>query len=73
MAWNGIKNANRIYAGQKLRVKTTKSVWITYTVRSGDTLSGIAEKNGVSVAELKAWNNIKGTRIYAGQKLKVKK
>ena len=53
--------------GAKLKVKTTKSIWITYTVRSGDTLSGIAEKNGVSVSELKAWNNIKGTRIYAGQ------
>ena len=73
MAWNGIKNANRIYAGQKLKIKTTKSIWITYTVRSGDTLSGIAEKNGVSVAELRAWNNLKSTRIYAGQKLKVKK
>ena len=73
MSWNGIKNANRIYAGQKLKIKTTKSVWVTYTVRSGDTLSGIAEKHGVSVSDLRSWNSLKSTRIYAGQKLKVKK
>ncbi len=42
-----------------------------HKVRSGDTLSGIAKKYGVSVAKLKSWNNIPGTRIYAGQKLKV--
>ena len=73
MSWNGIGNANRIYAGQKLKIKTSKSVWITYTVRSGDTLSGIADKNGVSVSDLRAWNSLKSSRIYAGQKLKIKK
>lgn len=73
MSLNGIRNANRIYAGQKLKVKTSKTIWVTYTVRSGDTLSGIATKNGVSVSNLRSWNNLKGTRIYSGQKLKIKK
>ena len=40
-----------------------------YTVRSGDVLGTIAEKNGVTVSQLKRWNDISGTRIKAGQKL----
>ncbi len=40
-----------------------------YTVRSGDVLGTIAERNGVTVSQLKRWNNMSGTRIKAGQKL----
>lgn len=43
----------------------------TYTVKSGDTLSGIATRHGVSVAQLKQWNNLNSNNIKAGQKLKV--
>src|SRR5699024_11605277 len=40
---NGITNANKIYAGQVLKVKgATKDKTSTYTVKSGDTLSDIA-------------------------------
>ena len=42
-----------------------------YTVKRGDNLSEIAEKNKVSMAELKKWNKIKGSAINAGQKLKI--
>ena len=44
----------------------------TYTVRSGDTLSGIAARHGVSVADLKSWNGLTSNNIKVGQKLKVK-
>ncbi|NNE55828.1 MAG: LysM peptidoglycan-binding domain-containing protein, partial [Flavobacteriales bacterium] len=40
-----------------------------YRVRSGDVLGVIAEKHGVRVSELRAWNNIRGNTIYPGQKL----
>ncbi|MFP7171628.1 LysM peptidoglycan-binding domain-containing protein [Terribacillus halophilus] len=43
----------------------------TYTVKSGDTLSGIAAKHNVSLSDLKKWNNISGYLIYPGDKLKV--
>jgi murein DD-endopeptidase MepM/ murein hydrolase activator NlpD len=43
----------------------------TYKVKSGDTLGKIADKLGVSVAELKSANHIKGTAIDVGQVLKV--
>lgn len=44
----------------------------TYTVRSGDTLSAIAEKFGTTVSQLKSLNNLSSNRINVGQKLKVK-
>lgn len=45
----------------------------TYTVKKGDTLSGIAKAEGVSVANLQKWNNIKDpNKIIVGQKLKLK-
>ena len=44
----------------------------TYTVRSGDTLSGIAAKRGVSLASLLKRNRLKATStIYAGQRLRI--
>jgi membrane-bound lytic murein transglycosylase D len=42
-------------------------------VRSGESLGLIAERYGVSVSDLRSWNKISGSTIYAGQKLKVKK
>lgn len=49
-------------------VKTTSNV---YTVKRGDTLSGIANSHHISVSNLKSWNNLKSNVIYVGQKLKV--
>jgi membrane-bound lytic murein transglycosylase D len=72
MRWNGIKNANKVYAGQKLKLYTSRAAWTTYTVRSGDTLSTIARKMGCSVSDLQSWNSLRSSRIYAGQKLKVR-
>lgn len=45
----------------------------TYTVKSGDTLSKIASRHGVSVANLKQWNNLKSDLIYPGDRLVVSK
>ncbi len=42
---------------------------VSYTVRKGDTLHSIASTFGVSVAKLRAWNRIHGTRIHVGQEL----
>ena len=44
----------------------------TYTVKTGDTLWGIANSHGVSVADLKQWNNLTGDLIRPGQELSVK-
>ncbi len=44
---------------------------ITYTVRRNDTLSSIARNHGVSISDIQDENNLNGTRIYAGQTLKI--
>ena len=75
---NGIKDANKIYVGQKIKItgrKTTQSTVTKtyYTIKSGDTLSGIAAKYGTSVSQLCSWNGIKNANvIYAGKKIRVK-
>ncbi len=43
----------------------------TYTVVRGDTLYRIAKNNGVTVTDLKNWNNLSGNIISVGQKLVV--
>jgi LysM repeat protein len=47
--------------------KTSK----TYKVKQGDTLSGIAQKYGTTVAKIKAKNGLKSDMIKIGQTLKI--
>ncbi len=82
---NNIKNPKRLRVGQKLHIpvkskkrkkkikrKTGRSCEYVYTVRRGDVLSILAKKLKVSARDLKRWNNLKGNRIYIGQKLCIK-
>ena len=52
--------------------KRTSSRGKTVTIKSGQTLSEIAKKNGTTVAKLKKLNGLKGTNIRAGKKLRVR-
>jgi membrane-bound lytic murein transglycosylase D len=88
MEWNDLRTAN-IYIGQRLIlmnvkpkppvVKTTPVKPVTkptkkyHTVRSGETFSQIARKNGLSQAQLSRLNpGININRISVGQKIRVK-
>lgn len=42
-----------------------------YTVKSGDVLGTIADRHNVKVSDLQYWNNLRGTTIYAGQKITI--
>jgi membrane-bound lytic murein transglycosylase D len=42
-----------------------------YTVRRGDTLVTSADRFGVSLAELRSWNDLTGTRVDPGRRLHV--
>jgi lysozyme len=70
-AYNGITNYNFIQVGQQLKFSggataTNRS----YTVKCGDTLGGIANRLGTTVASLAAKNGIGNTNfIYTGQTL----
>lgn len=76
---NNIKN-NFIYPGQVLKLTagaTTPATpntnsGKTYTVKSGDSLWSIAQKNNTSIAQLKSANNLHSDLILVGQVLKLK-
>ncbi|MFC5975667.1 LysM peptidoglycan-binding domain-containing protein [Carnobacterium antarcticum] len=86
-SWNNLKS-DTIYIGQKLTIKggtgstnnnstpntstPSNTTTSSYTVKSGDTLWGVASSKGVSVANLKSWNNLKSDTIYIDQKLTIK-
>ena len=54
----------------KSKSKTTKAQHVT--VKAGDTLGEIAERNHTSVKKLRQLNGIKGSNIVVGDKLRVK-
>lgn len=71
---SGEKNQKkkRDLAGKKAKnIKKSPARTINYSVKKKDTLFGIANKFRISTEELKKINGIKGSRIYAGQVLKV--
>ncbi|ANQ50063.1 LysM peptidoglycan-binding domain-containing protein [Flammeovirga sp. MY04] len=49
----------------------SKDNLVYHTVRSGETLGGIAEQYNTSASNLRRWNGISGSTIYKGQKIKV--
>lgn len=42
-----------------------------YKVRKGDTLGSIAKRRGVTVAQLRRWNGLKGNKLKVGQRIVV--
>ena len=56
----------------KSKSKTSKTKAKHVTVKSGDTLGEIAERNHTSVRKLRQLNGIKGSNIVVGDKLRVK-
>jgi len=66
-----IKKEKTEVVQKKAKDNKTNSEYETYTVKSGDFLSKIAEDYGVSVSDLKEWNNITGEKILVGQKLRI--
>ncbi|MFB2119308.1 LysM peptidoglycan-binding domain-containing protein [Parapedobacter sp. 2B3] len=83
--WNGLKK-NTIVPGQRLRVMTsegqspkkattpsTNTPYITYRVRKGDTLSGIAQRyRTATVSAIKSDNGLHSSQIKPGMTLKIK-
>ena len=65
--------ANTAPAATTATTQTTEQ-YDTYTIKRGDTLSGIAKKYKTTVKKLQELNNIKNPNlIYAGHKLKIPK
>lgn len=61
-----IHKNRKVIASSSGKKKTNVSY---YKVKKGDTLSSIAKRKGVSIADLKAMNHLKGSTLKAGCKL----
>lgn len=82
--WNDLRS-DRILAGQRLTIYTgdaapdtppvrtasQRDETVTYRVRRGDNLSTIARRHGVSVTDLRRWNDLRGDHIRSGQRLTI--
>jgi membrane-bound lytic murein transglycosylase D len=78
---NSIRNPDRVRVGTRLAIpkhgasgppatrSASSATPSNYTVKSGDTLSGISGRYGVDVAEIRRRNQLKGNTILVGQKL----
>ncbi|MCU1691547.1 MAG: Peptidoglycan-binding LysM [Frankiales bacterium] len=76
-ALNGLPGNATIYAGERLRVpgasrssSSTRIVERGYTVRSGDTLSGIAKRYGVTAETIRRRNRLSGP-LQVGRRLAI--
>ena len=65
-----MKNNDTTEYEEVLKKRTKEVVSKNYhKVKSGESLGVIADKNKVSISDLRKWNNIKGSNINAGQSL----
>jgi len=84
-AWNHL-HSNKAVVGQKLKLRSTGDEpdneatpkhnhnYITYKVKRGDTLSGIASKfDGVSVEKIRSLNGLKKGQLQPGMTIKISK
>lgn len=78
---NGLSHRSILHPGDRMRIRPGASAGsagvvsaqkLTYTVRRGDNLYGIATRYGTTVERLRAWNNMgHRTRIYPGETLDI--
>jgi membrane-bound lytic murein transglycosylase D len=78
---NGLQPGDTLRAGQRIRLPGSGSGSgharahrrVVYTVRSGDTVTGIAQLFQCSVPQLLAWNGLTAhSHLHAGQKLRIR-
>ena len=64
LPWNEGRQAVRSYA-------STSQNWVQHVVKSGENLEKISKDYGVSVSDLKNWNNLQSDKITKGQSLDI--
>jgi membrane-bound lytic murein transglycosylase D len=81
---NGLRKPYTLSVGQRLQIpggggtstssstsSTGSSTRLVYTVRAGNSLDDVAAIFGVTEGDIKAWNDLKSTRLKSGQKLTI--
>ena len=65
---------DKYFSEEKVKVlknQATNSGFVIHKIRSGESLSTIAHRYRVTIAELKRWNGLKSNNIVAGKTLKI--
>lgn len=69
--WNKLQS-NQLTVGQQLIVEPADAKEpILHTVEAQETLFSISKQYGVSIAELRSWNEISGNNLSIGQELRI--
>jgi LysM repeat protein len=75
---NGNIDPRRVRAGQTLKIPGGSKVAVAsasakvHRVRAGENLTRIARRYGVTIGQIRSWNGLSGSRIYAGQRLRIR-
>ena len=64
-----VDSSQMIQEAMPMMASSTKTIW--YRVKSHETMAKIAAKYSLTEKEIKKWNRLKNTYVYAGQKLKL--
>jgi membrane-bound lytic murein transglycosylase D len=70
MAWNGLSSST-IRPGQQITIYSGANGPRTHVVQRGQNLSVIAQVHGITVQQLRRWNDLSSSNIYPGQRLVV--
>ena len=71
MAWNNLSSST-IRPGQDLTIYAEGNAPRTHVVQRGQNLSVIAQVHGVTVGQLRRWNDLSSNSIYPGQQLVIR-
>jgi len=77
MRLNGMNTDSKLFVGEQVKIPgagetvAVSTVAKTHTVEKGETLYQLSKKYGVTVNQLRDWNNITGNNIQVGQTIKV--
>jgi membrane-bound lytic murein transglycosylase D len=74
---NNIERNAVLEPGTKLTIPVTQSAWetkrllVSYRVRRGDTLAGIADRFSVNLEDVRKWNRLRSNHVSRGMVLRI--
>ncbi|MBK1719395.1 LysM peptidoglycan-binding domain-containing protein [Thiocystis violacea] len=70
--WNGLAARETLLPGQTLNIPTRKAPdVVTHRVRQGDSITALARRYGVSIADIRRWNHLADNRLKPGDTVRI--